>query len=114
MRIFRTAVPLVIALLLVAATLPPKTVILAVPGMTCATCPITVKRALAKVAGVTKVDVSYERLEAVVTLDDARATVAALIAATTKAGYPSTEKPTSILRRAPSTEQPAAPQRPSP
>ena len=44
-----------------------RTVTLAVPGMTCAACPITVKTALAKVAGVEKTDVSFERREAVVT-----------------------------------------------
>ena len=69
-----------------------RTVTLAVPGMTCAACPITVKTALAKVAGVEKTDVSFERREAVVTYDDARTTVAALTQATEGAGYPSTVK----------------------
>lgn len=69
-----------------------RTVTLAVPGMTCAACPITVKTALAKVAGVEKTDVSFERREAVVTYDDARTTVAALTQATAGAGYPSTVK----------------------
>ena len=99
MRLLRTIVPLMLAMLLTAATLPPKTVTLLVPGMTCATCPITVKRALAKVAGVTKIEVSYERREAVVTFDDARTSLPALIEATTKAGYPSTEKPAPAPRR---------------
>ena len=31
---------------------PPQTVTLSVPGMTCAACPITVKKALSKVEGV--------------------------------------------------------------
>ncbi|MBN9559956.1 MULTISPECIES: mercury resistance system periplasmic binding protein MerP [unclassified Mesorhizobium] len=69
-----------------------KTVTLAVPGMTCAACPITVKTALAKVAGVEKTDVSFERREAVVTYDDAKTTAAALTNATAGAGYPSTVK----------------------
>ena len=69
-----------------------KTVTLAVPGMTCAACPITVKTALAKVAGVEKTDVSFERREAVVTYDDAKTTVAALTKATAGAGYPSIVK----------------------
>ena len=69
-----------------------RTVTLAVPGMTCAACPISVKTALAKVAGVEKTDVSFERREAVVTYDDARTTVAALTQATAGAGYPSTVK----------------------
>ena len=69
-----------------------KTVTLAVPGMTCAACPITVKTALAKVDGVEKTEVSFEKLEAVVSYDDAKTTVAALTKATAGAGYPSTVK----------------------
>lgn len=69
-----------------------KTVTLAVPGMTCAACPITVKTALAKVDGVEKTEVSFEKREAVVTYDDAKTTVAALTKATAGAGYPSTVK----------------------
>ena len=82
------------AVLLLASTLgaASKTVTLAVPGMTCATCPITVKKALTKVAGVAKVDVKLDKLQAVVTFDDAKTTIAALTKATTDAGYPSTVK----------------------
>lgn len=69
-----------------------KTVTLAVPGMTCAACPITVKTALAKVDGVEKTEVSFEKREAVVSYDDAKTTVAALTKATAGAGYPSTVK----------------------
>lgn len=84
----------VAALLLLAgpAWAAPKTVTLAVPGMTCATCPITVKKALTKVAGVTNVDVDLDNLQAVVTFDDAKTTVEALTMATTNAGYPSSVK----------------------
>lgn len=71
-----------------------KTVSLDVPGMTCATCPITVKRGLNKVEGVTKVEVSFEKKEAVVTFDDAKTDVKALTNATTNVGYPSTLKST--------------------
>jgi mercuric ion binding protein len=67
----------------------PKTVTLAVPGMYCATCPITVKGSLAAVPGVAKVEVSLAKKTATVTFDDARTAVPALIAATTNAGYPS-------------------------
>lgn len=69
-----------------------KTVTLAVENMTCAVCPITVKKALNKVAGVTKTEVSYEHKEAVVTYDDTKTGVEALIKATTEAGYPSSLK----------------------
>ncbi len=67
-----------------------QTVTLSVPGMTCAACPITVKRALTKVDGVTKTEVSFERREAVVTFDEAKTNVQTLTEATKNAGYPST------------------------
>ena len=66
-----------------------KTVTLDVPGMTCPTCPITIKKALNKVQGVSKVDVSYEKKQAVVTFDDTKTDTKALVQATTNAGYPS-------------------------
>jgi mercuric ion binding protein len=69
-----------------------QTVTLAVPGMTCPVCPITVKKALQKVVGVTQIEVSYEKKEAVVTFDDAKTTVESLTQATAGAGYPSTVK----------------------
>ena len=69
-----------------------KTVTLSVPGMYCEVCPITVKKALQKVPGVTKVDVSYEKKEAVVRFDDAKATIDKLKDATFEAGYPSEVK----------------------
>lgn len=69
-----------------------QTVTLSVPGMTCAACPITVKKALSKVEGVNQVDVSFDKREAVVTFDDAKTTVQKLTEATTNAGYPSSIK----------------------
>jgi len=71
-----------------------KTVTLTVSNMTCATCPITVKQALTKVEGVSKAAVDFDKKQAVVTFDDARTNAAALIKATTEAGYPSTVKAT--------------------
>ena len=68
----------------------PKTVTLSVPGMNCAACPITVKKALAKVPGRAKTDVNLDKREATVTFDDARTHVEALMRATQDAGYPST------------------------
>ena len=67
-----------------------QTVTLSVPGMTCPACPITVKKALSKIAGVEKVDVSFDRREAVVIFDDAKTNVQKLTKATEGAGYPST------------------------
>jgi len=42
-----------------------QTVTLSVPGMTCAACPITVKKAISKVEGVSKTDVSFDKREAI-------------------------------------------------
>ena len=67
-----------------------QTVTLSVPGMTCAACPITVKKALTQVSGVSKTEVSLDRREATVTFDDAKTDVEALTRATKEAGYPST------------------------
>jgi periplasmic mercuric ion binding protein len=66
-----------------------KTVTLAVQNMYCSACPITVKSSLEAVSGVAKAVVSYENKTAVVTFDDTKTAVTALIAATTNAGYPS-------------------------
>ena len=66
-----------------------QTATLKVPGMTCSACPITVKKALSRVEGVEKVEVSFEKKEAVVTFDDAKTNEKALIKATTNVGYPS-------------------------
>ena len=75
-----------------AALASQKTVTLSVPGMYCATCPITVKGSLTAVPGVAAVKVSLANKTAIVTFDDAKTAVPALIAATTNAGYPSTAK----------------------
>jgi periplasmic mercuric ion binding protein len=69
-----------------------KTVTLDVNGMNCAACPITVKKSLTKVAGVSRVDVSYEKRQAIVIFDDTETTLDKLTRATTDAGYPSTAK----------------------
>ena len=69
-----------------------QTVTLAVPGMTCAACPLTVKQALNKVKGVSKAEVSYEKRQAVVSFDDTKTNAQALTKATADAGYPSTVK----------------------
>ena len=69
-----------------------QTVTLSVPGMTCAACPITVKKAISKVEGVSKTDVNFDKREAVVTFDDAKTNVQKLTKATEDAGYPSSVK----------------------
>ena len=80
----------IVALILGApAWASPKTVTLNVSRMTCAACPITVKKALEKVGGVSKVEVRFENKQVLVTFDDAKTNTDALVKATTDAGYPS-------------------------
>lgn len=65
-------------------------VTLEVAGMTCSSCPITVKRALSKVKGVQQVTTSLKLKQAVVRFDDTHTSSQKLTAATANAGYPST------------------------
>lgn len=74
------------------ATAAQRTVVLSVPSMNCAACPITVRKALEKVSGVQAVKVTLEPPEAVVTFDDAKTSVDQLTEATRQAGYPSSVK----------------------
>ena len=67
------------------------TVVLTIPTMDCATCPITIRLALLHVKGVSKANVSYEKREARVTYDDAQTTLGTLTKATADVGYPSFE-----------------------
>ena len=75
-------------LLSAAASAAEQTVKLAVGNMHCASCPFTVERALSAVPGATKVAVSFREKSAVVTFDDQKTNVQALIAAASNAGYP--------------------------
>ena len=72
------------------APLATARVVLAVEGMSCASCDVTVERALLAVEGVDGAEVSFEPPRAVVSFDPTRATVADLMAATAAAGYPTT------------------------
>lgn len=65
-----------------------RTVTLAVENMSCATCPYIVKKAIAAVPGVSKVEVSYEKKTAIVTFDDATTSLEAVTGASANAGYP--------------------------
>lgn len=92
-----TSILAVLALAAAGISLPAvaaqKTVVLSVPSMNCAACPITVRKALEKIAGVQKVRATLEPPEAMVTFDDAKASVETLMEATKQAGYPSSVKP---------------------
>lgn len=70
-----------------------QTITLSVPGMTCAACPITVKKAISKVEGVAKVDINFEKREASVSFDDSKTTLQQIQKASADAGYPVSIKP---------------------
>lgn len=74
---------------LAALATTPKTVTLAVQNMTCELCPITVKKSLEKLPGVSAVKVDFDKKTATVTYDADTAQPAALTKATANAGYPS-------------------------
>ncbi|HEX9808794.1 MAG TPA: mercury resistance system periplasmic binding protein MerP [Alphaproteobacteria bacterium] len=65
-----------------------RTVTLAVENMTCVSCPYIVKRAMERVPGVSKVDVSYADKTAIVTFDDAKTTAEVIARASANVGYP--------------------------
>lgn len=92
MKLFRAAI-LLAAFASSPAWAESKTVTLSVPGMNCDLCPLTIKKAISKVPGVSSVEASYEKKQAIVTFDDSKASVEALMKATANAGYPSTPKP---------------------
>lgn len=79
-------------LLTIQAWAASQTVTLSVPTMSCALCPITVKKALTQVPGVRQAEVNFDKRLATVTFDDSRTSVDALTQATEDAGYPSTLK----------------------
>ena len=60
----------------------------AVENMTCATCPITVRRAMEGVAGVHDVTIDYEAKTATAHFDPAKTTMRDIATASTEAGYP--------------------------
>ena len=62
--------------------------IFAIGNLTCATCPITVKKAMKGVAGVSAVSVDFKTKTARTTYDPRRTNPAQIAAASTNAGYP--------------------------
>jgi mercuric ion binding protein len=88
MRKLLIAVFAALPLMAIAAT--PTTVTLDVKNMTCGVCPITVKKSLEKVSGVSAVKVDFDKKTATVTYDPDKTKPDALTHATTNAGFPST------------------------
>ncbi|MAY38675.1 MULTISPECIES: mercury resistance system periplasmic binding protein MerP [Gammaproteobacteria] len=86
----KITIALVLAITSLSNWAKPQTITLDLPTMNCAMCPITVKKALKRVDGVAKAEVSYEHKQAVVTFEDTQTSAEKLIEATTNAGYSST------------------------
>jgi mercuric ion binding protein len=66
-----------------------QTVTLDVKNMYCDLCPVTVRRSLDHVPGVSEAKVDFAQKTATVKFDPDRATTAVLVKATTDAGFPS-------------------------
>jgi mercuric ion binding protein len=65
-----------------------QTVTFAVDNMTCALCPVTVKRAMEGVDGVRTVEIDFEARTATVVFDTATTSADAIATASANAGYP--------------------------
>jgi len=86
----RYALPSVLVLAASAAVgAATQTVVLDVQNMTCELCPITVKKALEQVPGVTNTKIDLDRKTATVQFDPDKAAPTVLVKATTNAGFPS-------------------------
>lgn len=68
----------------------PQTAVLDMQNMTCGLCPVTVRKSLEQVPGVSQARIDFEKKTATVTFDADKTKAAALIKATTDAGFPST------------------------
>lgn len=75
---------------LAALAATPRTAVLDVQNMTCNLCPVTVRKSLEKVPGVSQAQIDFAKKTATVAFDADKTTAAALVKATTEAGYPST------------------------
>lgn len=69
-----------------------RTATFAVENMTCALCPVTVKKAMEGIRGVKSVRIDFDTKTATVVFDPSKASAAAIAAASTNAGYPATVK----------------------
>lgn len=71
-----------------ATTAEPQSATFAIEHMTCALCPVTVRKAMEGVSGVRSVSVDFESKTATVLFDPAVTDTTAIAAASTNAGYP--------------------------
>lgn len=86
---FSLSALLIMLMPLTAFSATPRTAVLEVQNMTCSLCPLTVRKSLEKVPGVSQARIDFEKKTATVTFDADKTSSAALIKATTDAGYPS-------------------------
>jgi mercuric ion binding protein len=75
---------------LAALAAPPQAAVLDVQNMTCGLCPVTIKKALERVPGVSQARIDFDKKTATVTFDADKTNAAVLVKATTDAGFPST------------------------
>ena len=90
MHLLSKLLPLVLMTASSAFAADSQTAVLDVQNMSCAMCPVTVKKALQKVPGVANAEVDFDHKTATVKFDPAKTSTASLAKATTDAGYPST------------------------
>lgn len=86
-NLLAAALAMLMPLAALAAT--PQTAVLDVQNMTCGLCPVTVKKSLEKVAGVSQAQIDFAKKTATVTFDADKTNPTALVKATTDAGFPS-------------------------
>ena len=68
----------------------PRSAVLDIKNMTCGLCPVTVRKSLERVPGVSEARIDFSGMTATVSFDGDRTSPSALVKATTDAGYPST------------------------
>ncbi len=69
-----------------------QTATFAIENMTCALCPVTVKKAMEQVNGVQSVEIDFAAKSATVAFDPSVTNIEAIAAASTDAGYPASVK----------------------
>ena len=93
-RIFVTVLALFLATGAILASGPDSTVMFDVAKMTCATCPIAVRKAMERVDGVKDVKISYDDKTASVRFDPTVTTATDIGQASTDVGFPAVAKET--------------------
>ncbi len=78
------------AVTMLTAENPEQTRTFAIENMTCALCPVTVKKAMSNVSGVKSVNVNFDAKTATVEFDPAITNADEIAQSSTNAGYPAT------------------------